>query len=42
MRKMLLCFLCGGDGVARLRMGSAAFSDILVSRACNNAEKGVV
>ena len=40
--KMLLCFLSGGAWVARLRRCSAAFSDILVSRTCNNTEKGVV
>ena len=41
-REMLLCFLCGGSWVARLRRYFAVLSDILVSRACKNSEKRVV
>ena len=41
-RNTLLCYFCGGAWVARLRRCSAAFSDIFVSMACNNVEKGVV
>ena len=40
--KMLLCFLCGDAWVARLRRCFTAFSNILVRRACDNAEEGVM
>ena len=39
---MLLHFLCGGGYVPRLRCCFGAFCDILVSKVCDNAKRGVV